>query len=65
MCSKCPIAATSKPDWLRGVGAELAVISVGSNQFGHPAGWVIEALEEAGAKVMRTDEQGDVIVPLG
>ena len=29
-------AGTSDPDWLDGVGAEIAVISVGTNDFGHP-----------------------------
>ena len=57
-------AATSDPDWLEVVGADLAVISVGPNQFGHPAEWVIEVLEASGAEVVRTDEVGDVAVPL-
>ncbi len=57
-------AATSDPAWLQRVGAELAVISVGPNQFGHPEPWVTEVLEEAGAEVVRTDEAGDVVVPL-
>jgi len=57
-------AATSDPEWLEEVGADLAVISVGTNQFGHPAEWVIEVLEESGAEVVRTDQVGDVVVPL-
>ena len=58
-------AATSDPDWLREVGASLAVISVGPNQFGHPAPWVIETLVDSGAEVVRTDQSGDVVVDLG
>ncbi|MGH8947372.1 MAG: ComEC/Rec2 family competence protein, partial [Acidimicrobiia bacterium] len=58
-------AGTSDPDWLKQVGADLAVISVGSNDFGHPVGWVISTLEENGAAVLRTDLEGDVVVPLG
>jgi competence protein ComEC len=58
-------AATSDPGWLRGVGAELAVVSVGPNDFGHPSDWVIASLEESGATVVRTDVAGDVVVPLG
>jgi competence protein ComEC len=58
-------AATSDPRWLESVGADLAVISVGPNQFGHPAPWVIDILEASGARVLRTDEVGDVVVPLG
>jgi competence protein ComEC len=58
-------AGTSDPDWLASVGAELAVISVGPNQFGHPVGWVIETLRASGAEVVRTDQAGDVAIPLG
>jgi len=58
-------AGTSDPDWLEGVGAEIAVISVGKNDFGHPVPSVINGLEESGASVLRTDLEGDVIVPLG
>lgn len=57
-------AATSDPEWLREVGASLAVISVGPNQFGHPASWVIETLAASGAEVLRTDQVGDVVVNL-
>ena len=56
---------TSDPRWLEEIGAELAVISVGTNDFGHPVDWVIEVLESTGAEVLRTDESGDVAVPLG
>jgi competence protein ComEC len=58
-------AATSDPEWLRNVDADLAVISVGPNDFGHPSDWVIATLEETGATVVRTDLAGDVVVPLG
>jgi competence protein ComEC len=58
-------AATSDTEWLRGVGADIAVISVGPNDFGHPADWVIAILEESGAAVVRTDLAGHVSVPLG
>jgi competence protein ComEC len=57
-------AATSDPDWLRQVGADLAVISVGPNDFGHPVEWVISTLQHNGATVLRTDVDGDVAVPL-
>jgi len=57
-------AATSDAEWLREVGADLAVISVGPNDFGHPASWVIATLEESGAGVKRTDLDGDVMVSL-
>jgi competence protein ComEC len=57
-------AGTSDPAWLRNVGADLAVVSVGPNQFGHPVQWVLDTLEASGAVVRRTDEEGDVIVDL-
>ena len=56
---------TSDPAWLEGVDSDLAVISVGANDFGHPVAWVIDALTNSGAEVLRTDESGDVAVPLG
>lgn len=55
-------AATSDAEWLSTVAPDLAVISVGPNDFGHPADWVIDVLEASGATVMRTDRDGDVIV---
>lgn len=58
-------AATSDLGWLQSVGAGTAVVSVGPNSFGHPAAEVVAALENAGARVLQTDEEGDVIVPLG
>lgn len=56
--------ATSDLDWLAAVGADLAVISVGPNDFGHPSDEVIAALQAAGSTVRRTDTDGDVVVPL-
>ncbi len=56
--------ATSDAGWLNDVGAGLAVISVGENDFGHPADWVVSTLEESGAVVKRTDLEGDVVVEL-
>jgi competence protein ComEC len=57
-------AATSDPDWLSDVSADVAVISVGPNEYGHPAQWVIDVLEESGATVHRTDLEGDVRIDL-
>jgi len=56
-------AGTSDEDWLESVGADLAVISVGPNDFGHPVEWVVDVLEERG-ELLRTDTQGDVVVDL-
>jgi len=40
------------------------VISVGDNTFGHPTAEVLETLARAGATVMTTIDQGDIVVPL-
>jgi competence protein ComEC len=56
-------AATSDPEWLTGVGSHEAIVSVGLNDFGHPADWVIELLAESNV-VHRTDIEGDVTVDL-
>jgi competence protein ComEC len=42
--------------------AKLAVISVGKNSYGHPAEETITMLEHTGARVIRTDQQGDIEV---
>ena len=50
-------------DWLTSLHADLALVSVGAdNDYGHPAGDVLAALEAAGATVARTDEDGDLVV---
>ncbi len=45
------------------VDPELAVISVGAdNRFGHPSAETVALLEDAGARVLRTDQVGSVEV---
>ena len=49
--------------FLTGLGARLALISVGEgNDYGHPAPETLELLEHAGMLVRRTDRDGDVAV---
>ena len=51
------------PEFLSGLGARLAVISVGvDNDYGHPARSTIDLLRRAGMVVRRTDRDGDVAV---
>ncbi|HSM02056.1 MAG TPA: ComEC/Rec2 family competence protein [Acidimicrobiia bacterium] len=57
-------AVTSDLEWLRESAPLVAVISVGTNDFGHPSDLVIAALEAAGAIVHRTDRDGSVVVRL-
>jgi competence protein ComEC len=56
--------ATSDLEWLAEVGAVEALISVGPNDFGHPSDEVIRELKVAGARVRRTDRDGDLVVSL-
>jgi competence protein ComEC len=56
-------AGTSDPAWLQSVGAKIAVISVGPNEFGHPSEWVVDLLARK-AEVRRTDEEGDITIDL-
>ena len=51
-------------EWLTDVGAGTAVISVGSNDYGHPSQAVVDLLEDSGAIVLRTDRDGDIVIPL-
>ena len=39
---------------------ETAIISVGSNSYGHPADETLRRLSEHGAAVFRTDKQGTI-----
>lgn len=49
------------PRFLEAVGARVALISVGAdNDYGHPSVDTVEILEDNGARVMRTDRDGDV-----
>jgi competence protein ComEC len=45
------------------VKPKTAVISVGPNKYGHPTLRAIRHLERAGAKIMRTDGIGDIVLP--
>lgn len=55
-------AATSDPRWLEGVGASIAIVSVGPNDYGHPSPDVEALLATSGARVLRTDRDGTVLV---
>jgi competence protein ComEC len=57
--------ATSIEEFFDAVGADVAVVSVGPNEYGHPVPWVLSALWRSGAVVLRTDQSGDVTVRFG
>ncbi len=49
--------------FLTGLGARVALVSVGAdNDYGHPAATTLTALSDAGARVLRTDLDGDLVV---
>ncbi|MBP7811547.1 MAG: MBL fold metallo-hydrolase [Candidatus Moranbacteria bacterium] len=47
--------------WLSAVQPEDAIISVGKNRYGHPAGEVLSRLQQRGIRTLRTDEMGDIV----
>lgn len=49
-------------EWLRIISPELAVISVGKNSYGHPTKEALDLLSSKGARVLRTDMDGEVEV---
>ncbi|MBU0495889.1 MAG: MBL fold metallo-hydrolase [Chloroflexi bacterium] len=54
---------SSSAPFLAAVGAELAVICVGAdNPYGHPAAETLARLQAAGARIMRTDHNGTIII---
>ena len=49
--------------FLQSLQARLAVISVGvDNDYGHPAPETVDGLAKTGARVLRTDQDGDVAI---
>lgn len=52
----------SSEDFLKAVNPKEAIISVGKNDFGHPSLRIIKRLERLGAKIWRTNLQGDKII---
>jgi competence protein ComEC len=58
-------AATSIQAFFQAVDAEVAVVSVGPNTYGHPVPEVLEWIGETGAEVFRTDRDGEVTISFG
>ncbi len=51
---------SSSDAFIERVDPEVAVIMVGKNSFGHPTKETLDKLEKVGAKIFRTDVNGDV-----
>lgn len=56
--------ATSSLSWLAAVEPRIAIVSVGENNYGHPAPEVLDVLASVGSVIVRTDQAGDVVIPL-
>jgi competence protein ComEC len=55
-------AATSVPEFFDAVAADVAVVSVGENEYGHPTPFTLDALVASGAQVWRTDRHGTITI---
>jgi competence protein ComEC len=53
---------SSSDEFLQAVQPDLAVIQVGRNSYGHPTSEVLDRLGDVGARILRTDQDGDVVV---
>lgn len=53
---------SSSANFLEKVKPQLAVISVGKNSFGHPTRETLDRLGQAGAKILRTDKNGQIAI---
>ena len=53
-------AATSVPAFFDAVDADVAIVSVGPNPYGHPVASVLADIRSTGARVLRTDRLGDL-----
>jgi competence protein ComEC len=55
-------AATSIEEFFDAVSAQVAVVSVGENDYGHPVPSTLDALAGSGAEVWRTDRAGTITI---
>ena len=54
-------ATSTNPEFLRYISPEIAVISVGENNFNHPSAKTINNLKKNNVNIFRTDKDGDII----
>jgi len=58
-------AGSSDIRFLQSLAPEIAIISVGDNNYGHPSQKTLDALESIGADVYRTDKCGSITAHIG
>ena len=51
---------STSSELLQQITPDVAVITVGPNNYGHPSPLIVDRLQQAGAEVLRTDRQGDI-----
>jgi competence protein ComEC len=54
--------ATTLPEFFDATSPEVAVVSTGPNDYGHPVADVLREIAQTGARVLRTDLEGDIVV---
>jgi competence protein ComEC len=57
-------SASSDLRWLKNVVGDIAIVSYGSNTYGHPDPEIVAVLVEAGSEVLETFVDGDITVSL-
>jgi len=56
---------STSTDFLSLLKPKLAIISVGKNSYGHPTKEVLSRLSDIGAKIFRTDNEGEIEIVCG
>ena len=49
-------------EWLEELAPSTAIVSVGTNRYGHPSAGAIERLDRHGVSVWRTDREGHITI---
>ena len=52
---------STSDEWLSRVRPDDAIISVGKNRYGHPSDEILSRLRQRGVRILRTDQQGDIV----
>jgi competence protein ComEC len=52
-------------NFIKTVGAKVGIITTGQNSLGHPSGRVLQAYEQVGTRLYRTDLHGNIRVLVG
>ena len=56
---------STSQELLEAVTPEMGIISVGQNRFGHPTQEAMDRMIQAGMKLRRTDEEGNILIQVG